>query len=164
MGISENTRAAELKKMEDSMKQMQDSWNDMISQQKDQQDEIRSEMRSIQTQQLQTRMETDKVYGDLQTLVIGLSAQVLQLNAQVNNYNGGFQGGNHNFSRFSKVEFPKFAGEDVLGWIYKCENFFDIDATTETTKVKIASFHLEGKALLWHQSFMKGLRNGEWPN
>ncbi|KAD5508745.1 hypothetical protein E3N88_16448 [Mikania micrantha] len=35
--------------------------------------------------------------------------------------------------RFCKLEFPKFDGEDVDGWIYKVEHFFLIDETPEAT-------------------------------
>jgi len=61
------------------------------------------------------------------------------------------------------VEFPKFWGEDVQGWIYKCEQFFEVDNVEEGMKVRIASIHLSEKALQWHQSFMRS-RGGElWP-
>ncbi|KAD3068970.1 hypothetical protein E3N88_36850 [Mikania micrantha] len=60
-------------------------------------------------------------------------------------------------NRFSKVEFPKFDGKDVEGWIYKCEHFFTIDETPERLKVCYAAVHLEGRALQWHQSHTKVL-------
>jgi len=37
-------------------------------------------------------------------------------------------------------------------------------AQLKMLKVKIASIHLEGKALLWHQSYMKSCPLGQWPN
>ncbi|GKE92462.1 hypothetical protein Tco_1573557, partial [Tanacetum coccineum] len=39
------------------------------------------------------------------------------------------------FSRLAKVEFLKFYGEDVLGWIFKCDQFFLIDSTPKEEKV-----------------------------
>lgn len=62
------------------------------------------------------------------------------------------------------MEFPKFHGEDVLGWVYKCDQLFEVDGTSELPKVKIASIHLDGKALLWHQALMKTFPNGSWPS
>ncbi|GKA03550.1 hypothetical protein Tco_0676331 [Tanacetum coccineum] len=59
------------------------------------------------------------------------------------------------FNRVAKVEFPKFYGEDVLGWIFKCDLFFLIDSTPEEEKVKIISVHLFDKALLWHRQLIK---------
>ncbi|XP_022008221.1 uncharacterized protein LOC110907566 [Helianthus annuus] len=58
-------------------------------------------------------------------------------------------------NRLTKVEFPKFNGDDVEGWMYKCEHFFSIDETPEKYKVRYAAVHLEGRALQWHQGFMK---------
>jgi len=34
----------------------------------------------------------------------------------------------------------------------------------ENRRVKIASIHLFGKALVWHQSYMKGFPAGTWPS
>jgi len=61
------------------------------------------------------------------------------------------------------VDFPKFEGYDVQGWVYKCESFFGIDGTPDNAKVRVASIHLDGKALLWHQSFMRAVVPGQWP-
>ncbi|GJZ02073.1 reverse transcriptase [Tanacetum coccineum] len=63
------------------------------------------------------------------------------------------------FGRLAKVEFPKFQGDDIMGWVFKCEQFFLIDTTPEMEKVKIDSAHLFDKALLWHRQFLK--TNGE---
>jgi len=52
----------------------------------------------------------------------------------------------------------------VLGWIYKCEQFFEVDNIVDNVRVKVASIHLNGKALLWHQSYMKNRGVGDWPH
>lgn len=39
--------------------------------------------------------------------------------------------------------------------MYRYEQFFEIDGTAEDAKVKLAAIHLEGRALQWHQIFMK---------
>lgn len=59
-----------------------------------------------------------------------------------------------NTSHMAKMEFSRFAGEDVEGWIYHCQQFFKFDVTLEESKVKLASIHLEGKVLQWHQVFL----------
>ena len=43
----------------------------------------------------------------------------------------GVNNGGNNFSRLSRINFPKFEGEDVQGWLYKCEQFFELDAIAE---------------------------------
>ena len=51
----------------------------------------------------------------------------------------------------------------MQGRVNKCELFFGIDGTPENAKVRIASIHLDGKALLWHQSFIRSFALGQWP-
>ena len=58
--------------------------------------------------------------------------QFLQSQSQMNN---GFvdrtqtqeQNGQNPISRMTQVEFPKFSGDDVRGWMFRCEQFFAID-------------------------------------
>ncbi|XP_076892322.1 uncharacterized protein LOC143544026 [Bidens hawaiensis] len=57
--------------------------------------------------------------------------------------------------RVGKVEFPKFSGVDVEGWINRCEHFFTINETPANLKLRHAVIHLEGDAIEWHQSYMK---------
>lgn len=86
----------------------------------------------------------------LRELITRLSQQVLQIAS--NRGIGEISSGNSNrsFSRLTRNEFPQFSGEDVLGWIYRCEQFFEVDHITEHLQVKVAVIHLSGKALLWH--------------
>lgn len=38
----------------------------------------------------------------------------------------------HSFAaRMTKVEFPKFDGIDLRSWIYKCNQFFQLDEVTD---------------------------------
>ncbi|GJY98001.1 putative mitochondrial protein [Tanacetum coccineum] len=59
------------------------------------------------------------------------------------------------FARMTKIEFPKFRGEDVRVWLYKCEQFFEIDHVSDPYKIQLASIHLYGAASLWHRQFVK---------
>ncbi|KAK8947110.1 hypothetical protein KSP39_PZI006748 [Platanthera zijinensis] len=70
----------------------------------------------------------------------------------------------HFATRFPRLDFPRFSGEDLMPWIYKCDQFFEIDGTPEDAKVRMASVHLEGKALYWHQAYMKARLTRQWPN
>ncbi|XP_021980610.1 uncharacterized protein LOC110876760 [Helianthus annuus] len=60
--------------------------------------------------------------------------------------------------RIGNVEFPKFSGEDVEGWIYRCEHFFAMDETPDEVKLRCAVVHLEGAALQWHRAYLR-IRN-----
>ncbi|GJU29374.1 ty3-gypsy retrotransposon protein [Tanacetum coccineum] len=53
-----------------------------------------------------------------------------------------------------------FSGDDVKGWIYRCNQFFQLDNVADNQKVKIASIHLHDKALDWHRNFER--RNGRF--
>ncbi|GJU85417.1 gypsy type transposase [Tanacetum coccineum] len=63
--------------------------------------------------------------------------------------------GNSQFSRVTKIEFPKFGGEDVRGWLFKCEQFFKVDNIAENNKVNLVSIHLFDLALMWHRQFVR---------
>ncbi|GJS18308.1 putative mitochondrial protein [Tanacetum coccineum] len=59
------------------------------------------------------------------------------------------------YTRLAKLEFPKFSGDDVKGWVFRCEQFFILDQVIEAEKVHLISIHLYDKALLWHTQFLK---------
>ncbi|GAU27517.1 hypothetical protein TSUD_147110 [Trifolium subterraneum] len=59
----------------------------------------------------------------------------------------------------SKVDFPKCDGKKMKEWLYKCDQFFALDATHEDAKVRLASIHLEGPSLQWHVNYMKAKYN-----
>ncbi|PKA66677.1 hypothetical protein AXF42_Ash003332 [Apostasia shenzhenica] len=54
-----------------------------------------------------------------------------------------------------KIEFPKFSGDNVMGWTFRCGQFFEISLTPNEWKVKLASIYLDGIALEWHQNFVR---------
>ena len=63
----------------------------------------------------------ERSIGQLKELITGTGVQVMQLTNRLGD--GGNNGGN-NYSRLSRIDFPKFEGEDAQGWLYKCEQFF----------------------------------------
>ncbi|GKA05058.1 reverse transcriptase, partial [Tanacetum coccineum] len=56
------------------------------------------------------------------------------------------------YTRMTKLEFLMFYGEDVKGWIFRCQLFFKVD---DDQKVRLVSIHLFDKALAWHRQFVK---------
>lgn len=106
---------------------------------------------------------------EINELLLGLSVQVAKLvnseekeSANGSHHTGGDRDntGNtgHKFqsfaARMTKVEFPKFDGTELRSWFYKCNQFFQLDDISDPQKVRLAAIHLEGKALLWHQTYM----------
>jgi len=141
-------------RIDDVQQQLQQSIDNL-------QGQINSQVELIQGQLADQRETQDRANAQLRELITGLSMQVMQMTNRANE--NGMSGGN-NLSRLTRIDFPKFEGEDVQGWVYKCEQFFELDSIAETKKVKIASIHLLGKALVWHQSFMKQFTLGIWPS
>ncbi|GKB50488.1 reverse transcriptase [Tanacetum coccineum] len=103
------------------------------------------------------------------TTFVNQITQILQdLQARLNNGEGTSQrretGGQtsqnrgHNggaYGRLTKVEFLKFDGEEVVSWLYRVNNFFEMDHIVENEqKVRLVSMHLFGKALNWQKYFM----------
>ncbi|KAJ0555261.1 putative nucleotidyltransferase, Ribonuclease H [Helianthus annuus] len=56
--------------------------------------------------------------------------------------------------RTGRLDFPKFNGTEVEGWIIKCNHFFAVDRTPDDSKVYYAVINLEGPALEWHQGYV----------
>ena len=73
-----------------------------------------------------------------------LMAQVQQ---EVQPGNNGQVRGGYFSTRQTKVDFSRFNGKDLHGWMYRCEQFFDIDGTPLVSRVKLAAINLEGRAL-----------------
>ncbi|GJT89635.1 reverse transcriptase [Tanacetum coccineum] len=74
-------------------------------------------------------------------------------NGGQNGNNGGNNGGA--YGRLTKIEFPKFEGDDVLSWLYRVNKFFEMDhLDDDAQKIRLVSMHMFGKALNWHKHFM----------
>lgn len=76
---------------------------------------------------------------------------------------GSGQGSHHNHTadsygsttRVGRVEFPQFGRTNFDDWLYRCQQFFEFEATPDFTKIRVIAIHLEGRALQWHQMWMK---------
>ncbi|KAK4425319.1 hypothetical protein Salat_1725900 [Sesamum alatum] len=92
-----------------------------------------------------TEISHKKCIQDLSNRVYELGLKIEQLsNSSVNT------------AMLPRVEFPRFSGEDFSGWIYKCNQFFQVYRNTpDELKVRLASIHMEGDALRWHKKYMR---------
>lgn len=54
-------------------------------------------------------------------------------------------------TRALRLDFPRFVGNDPLGWVYRAEQLFTYHQTPAIQRMEIASFHLEGRALQWYR-------------
>lgn len=53
-------------------------------------------------------------------------------------------------TRFRKLEIPLFAGENPIGWLFKIERYFAVNAINDSEKLEAAVVCLEDKALNWY--------------
>jgi hypothetical protein len=97
------------------------------------------------------KSQMDEILKNLQLLNNGRTNRDESSSGVVNNSELSFNRNN----RLSKVDFPRFHGEDVEGWNCKVEHFFSIDETPEHLKIRYAVVHFDGAALQWHQWFVK---------
>ena len=65
-------------------------------------------------------------------------------------------------TKFSRLNFPTFNGENPSGWVYKCERFFKYNGVEEKEIVNLESIHLERKALEWFQGCEASAKNLNW--
>nr|GEW42237.1 reverse transcriptase [Tanacetum cinerariifolium] len=67
------------------------------------------------------------------------------------------------YGKLIRIEFPKFSGDDVKDWVYRCKQFFKVDRVLDGRKIQLASMHMFDAALVWYQQYMKMyLDNTPW--
>lgn len=59
-----------------------------------------------------------------------------------------------------RVDLPSFDGDNPSNWVYKAIRYFDYYQIPENQRIKLASFHMEGDALIW---FYDGEDSGLFP-
>nr|GEW40090.1 integrase, catalytic region, zinc finger, CCHC-type, peptidase aspartic, catalytic [Tanacetum cinerariifolium] len=59
------------------------------------------------------------------------------------------------YGKLIRIEFPKFSGDDVKDWVYRCKQFFKVDGVPDRRKIQLASMHMFDAALVWYQQYMK---------
>lgn len=56
-------------------------------------------------------------------------------------------------TRAIRLDFPTFRGQDPYGWLYKVTWFFSFYSTLPHHRMRLTSFHMEGKTFVWFQDF-----------
>lgn len=65
----------------------------------------------------------------------------------------------------TKIEIPRFGGDDVRAWLFKSEQFFKVNNIPDENKVNLVSIHLCGIALKWYKQLQSIIRgNLSWVN
>ena len=157
--MTHETRSQDIKKLEGAIattNKEQGLWND--------------KMAKLLEQQGQQQLSSDTRLLRLEELISGISLQQntllqkLQLPTGATSSNQEYhrssqegmlykndwqQSGPYKFHK-PRRDFPSFEGEDVHKWLYKCNQFFEMEEVPETEKLKLASYYLDGVALYWH--------------
>jgi hypothetical protein len=61
-----------------------------------------------------------------------------------------------------RLDFPPFNGVNPFTWTYKVNQFFDYYQTLLYQHIRMASFHMEGEALVWFQDADKAGQFSTW--
>ena len=67
----------------------------------------------------------------------------------------GFRTTTHDQPRSTKLDFPKYLGDDSTVWLNRILQYFDYQGTSKDCKVTLATFHLEGETNQWWQWMKK---------
>ncbi|PWA77168.1 hypothetical protein CTI12_AA226430 [Artemisia annua] len=123
------------------------------------------ETRNTTRTQEPTMESLQQTVNDLQRMMQDMANEMTRLRSGEGNHgHGGSNGGQQmQYSRVTRIEFPKFSGEDVRGWLFRCEQFFKVDSIADEGKVNLVSIHLHDIALMWHRQFIKIMgENVDW--
>ena len=54
-------------------------------------------------------------------------------------------------SKSVRLDFPRFKGDDPASWVYKSNQYFSFYQAPFDERLLMASFHMDGDALVWFQ-------------
>lgn len=57
------------------------------------------------------------------------------------------------------MDLPRFTKDDVVGWLSRCDSYFDLDKTPEEYRVTMASLVLDKVGYQWYDGFKKSAQN-----
>ncbi|KAF2316058.1 hypothetical protein GH714_040853 [Hevea brasiliensis] len=89
---------------------------------------------------------------EIKALLAGLSLQNMELvsgkgsDGSASNQNVSSHKIRQSWGNSTKLEFPRFSGEALEGWLLRVDYFFEVANVTADDRVKMAALHLEGKA------------------
>nr|GEX48086.1 retrotransposon protein, putative, Ty1-copia subclass [Tanacetum cinerariifolium] len=109
---------------------------------------------------MQEKLKLSKSQATMQRSMKEMANKITALSLQ--NQQIGNRRPQVNHSRLAKIKFPKFFGDDVKGWVFRCEPFFLIEQTPDVEKVTLISIYLYDKALLWHSQLVRTLGNNKY--
>ncbi|KAF5447657.1 hypothetical protein F2P56_033191, partial [Juglans regia] len=126
-----------------------------------------SQMKTLETEMLALKKQSDSVMQQLTALTV-------ELQKKNSNYGRGESSNNQeyreehvdqnrdNYPRQVRIDFPFFHGEGPSGWLYKVNHYFTYYNTLPQHRLRLASFHMDGQALVWFQDLEESGEIREW--
>ncbi|KAG8374568.1 hypothetical protein BUALT_Bualt10G0009000 [Buddleja alternifolia] len=132
--------------------------------------EMRRDIDSLKEQFSANIEHNEKMFEDIRSMIAAMETQHHQSHSPRSGEHEGTSDGRGNWgqgyqvpTKRSKIRFPHFNGEDLGGWIFRAEKFFEMDDTPLDTRVQLAAVHFEAKALQWHQNLMRAKLTRDLP-
>ncbi|KAK4413519.1 hypothetical protein Salat_2764500 [Sesamum alatum] len=105
--------------------------------------ELRKDVDALKDQVRVSSERSEKHIEEIRTIIAALAVHHSTVGASssiegAGNFQTSQQQGYQIPTKCSKVEFPKFDGDDLRGWVFRCEQCFEVDDTPLDVKVKLA--------------------------
>ncbi|KAF2296930.1 hypothetical protein GH714_013016 [Hevea brasiliensis] len=110
-------------------------------------------MQEFEARQENLRKEAEqrnqKAMDDIKALLAGLSLQNMELasgkgsDGSASNQNVSSHKIRQSWGNSTKLEFPRFSGEGLEGWLLRVDYFFEVANVAADDRVKMAALHLE---------------------
>ena len=121
--------------------------------------QLKAMMKEMVTQQISIKQTLQTLVGETSS---SQNIRIPQHPASASNQDWIGEGPQSTYrSRRPKRDFPTFEGEEVHKWLYKCNQYFDLEEIPESKKMKLASYYLDGLALYWHRNYTRNLEGHE---
>jgi hypothetical protein len=79
------------------------------------------------------------------------------------NHSSGHSNGSKGLSNFTKLEFPRYSGDDPNVWLNWVVQYFNYKQILEEQKISLTAFHLESEANQWWQWVQKLYKEEQVP-
>ncbi|XP_047314445.1 uncharacterized protein LOC124918294 [Impatiens glandulifera] len=128
-------------------------------------DALRASIETLTASFLDVNTRMDRRFDTIETRMKATEEQIHILGQE--NRHRGHEGNGHQNpprdrnvrhippTRLTKVDFPRFDGTEVEGWLISAEQFFRVDKTEDETKTDIAPIHFTGNARMWYSSYLQ---------
>lgn len=149
--MAPETRSQDVRRMEESLEAANQRVNGVetrLHSQSDDLAQLKAMMKEMATQQIAIKQTLQTLVGEASSSQGILSPQHAP---PTNHHDWSGEGSQLNYrARRPKRDFPTFEGEEVHKWLYKCNQYFDLEEIPEVDKLKLASYYLDGMTLYWH--------------